>query len=114
MSTNQFIYKIVPTRPDMLTSGPTDDEAVVLKQHYEYLRDLTERGIVRIAGRTLVEDESTFGIVIFYAESEREANTVMNTDPAVKLGVMHGELHPFRIALDSSSVSAGVHEKSDT
>ncbi|AEF54212.1 YCII-related protein [Marinomonas posidonica IVIA-Po-181] len=110
MSMNQYLYKIVPTRPEMLISGPTDNESVLLEQHYKYLHELTVQGIVRIAGRTLVEDESTFGIVVFNAVSEDEARHLMNADPAVKQGVMHAELYPFRIALDASRLD----EDSDT
>jgi uncharacterized protein YciI len=56
---------------------------------------------VMMAGRTLTDDDSSFGIVIFKAESDNAAGELMPADPAVKEGVMRAELFPFRIALMS-------------
>ncbi|MBI3304270.1 MAG: hypothetical protein HYZ72_19570 [Deltaproteobacteria bacterium] len=95
----QYLYKIQPTRLEMLTKGPTSEEAAVVSQHFAYLKGLTEQGVVVLAGRTLNTDESTFGIVIFNASSEESARSIMNNDPAVKNGVMRAELYPYRIAV---------------
>ena len=48
-------------------------------------------------GRTLTTDASTFGIVIFRAESAEAARRIMADDPAVAAGVMRGEVFPFRV-----------------
>jgi uncharacterized protein YciI len=56
-------------------------------------------GVVILAGRTLNGDDSTFGIVIFNAGSEEEARRIMESDPAVRQGVMRAELFPYRVAL---------------
>ncbi len=95
----EFLYKIQPTRLEMLTEGPTAEEAVILSQHFAYLKRLTEEGSVVLAGRTLNTDEKSFGIVIFKANSEEAALHLMHNDPAVKHGVMRAELYPYRIAL---------------
>jgi uncharacterized protein YciI len=95
----QYLYKIQPTRVEMLTEGPTRREAEVVSEHFGYLEDLTAQGIVMLAGRTLNQDESSFGIVIFEAADEESANAVVRNDPAVKEGVMRAELLPFRVAL---------------
>jgi uncharacterized protein len=95
----QFLYRIQPTRPGMLTEGPTDREASIINEHFEYLRKLVAEGVVFMAGRTLNADERTFGIVVFAAASESAAVAVMQNDPAVKLGVMKAELFPYRVAL---------------
>lgn len=58
-----------------------------------------------MAGRTLNADETAFGIVVFRADSETSARQIMHDDPAVKLGVMHAELFPYRVALWSNSRS---------
>ncbi len=60
-----------------------------------------------MAGRTLNADERTFGIVIFQAPSEAAARDIMQSDPALKLGVMQAELFPYHIALWSPS---GPHQ----
>ena len=94
-----YLYKIQPTRPEMLAEGPTPTEQAVTSEHFEYLKGLTEQGVVILAGRTLNTDASSFGIVIFQAESDEAARTVMNQDPAVQKGLMQAELYPYRVAL---------------
>jgi uncharacterized protein YciI len=95
----QFLYRIRPTRPEMLSEGPTPQESEVVEAHFVYLKDLAARGVVHLAGRTLTTDENSFGIVIFRAENEDAARTIMNRDPAVQNGVMRSELFPYRIAV---------------
>jgi uncharacterized protein YciI len=99
----EYLYRIEPTRPKMLTEGPTAEESAVVGRHFQYLKDLSERGIVRLAGRTTEAGARTFGIVILEAASEAEAATVMREDPAVKHGVMRAELFAFRTALRAPS-----------
>lgn len=61
---SKFLYRIQPTRPAMLLESTAEEQAVVGK-HFAYLKDLTRRGVVVLAGRTLNSDPSSFGIVIF-------------------------------------------------
>ena len=95
----EFLYRIQPTRLGMLTEGPTEDESVIIDEHFEYLQKLAGQGIVFTAGRTQNAGERTFGIVIFAADSEAEAAELMRNDPAVSSGVMRAELFPYRTAL---------------
>ena len=44
-------------------------------------------------------DSDGFGIVIFEVDSEEEAQLFMETDPAVKEGIMTATLFPYRVAL---------------
>jgi len=99
LETNEYLYRIQSTRPELLTDGPTPDEAGALEGHFAYLQDLTDRGVVLLAGRTLNTDPSNFGIVIFRAESAAAAQEIMTNDPAVAGGVMTAELFPYRVAL---------------
>ena len=95
----QYLYTIRPTRPQMLTDGPTPEESEVLSEHFGYLEKLTDQGTVILAGRTLNTDESSFGIVVFEAGSESDAQALLDSDPAVQKGVMQARLYPFRVAL---------------
>jgi uncharacterized protein YciI len=95
----QFMYRIQPARAEMLKSGPTKEESAIVEEHFSYLKNLTAKGVVILAGRTLTTDESTFGLVIFRAGSEEAAREIMNNDPAVKNGVMRATLFPFRVAV---------------
>jgi uncharacterized protein YciI len=97
--TKQFLYLIRPTRAGMVADGPTEQENEVLARHFAYLKDLTDRGVVLLAGRTLTEDETTFGIVVFRADSEPAAERIMREDPAVRESVMSATLYPYRVAL---------------
>jgi uncharacterized protein YciI len=95
----EFLYRIKPTRLDMLRTGPTPEEAHATQEHFAYVRDGVRDGRVLLAGRTLTADPETFGVVIFRADSEEEAQRFMASDPAVAASVMNAELFPFRVAL---------------
>jgi uncharacterized protein YciI len=83
----------------MITDGSTEDEARIVSEHFDYLQQLTVAGVVLLAGRTLNEDYSTFGIIIFRADSIAAARRIVDNDPAVRQRVMRAELYPYRIAL---------------
>jgi uncharacterized protein YciI len=104
--TQQYLYRIQPTRPEMLMVGPTPEEETKVAEHFAYLQRLLAQGVLILAGRTLNTDPSAFGIVIFTAASEAEARAVVDDDPAVKYGVMRAELYPYRVALWRSEESA--------
>ena len=101
----QFLYRIQPTRPEMLAEGPSHEERAVVARHAAYVKEFTERGVVLLAGRTQNTDPSAFGIVIFRAASEAAARAILNDDPAVKEGVMRAELFPYKIAFAAESWS---------
>jgi uncharacterized protein YciI len=98
----QFLYRIRPVRAAMLAEGPTEEEITIIGEHFAFLERLVANGVVLMAGRTLVTDERSFGIVIFTRGSEEEARALMESDPAVRRGVMEAELFPFTVALWSS------------
>lgn len=98
-----YLYKIQPTRLGMLTEGPTPEEAEIISNHFNYLKDLTDNGIAIFVGRTLTTDERTFGITVFQADTEEKAREIMHNDPAVVHGVMRAELYPFRIVLTADN-----------
>jgi uncharacterized protein len=104
----QFLYRIQPRRLEMLTEGPTEREASIISEHFEYLQKLVTEGVVFMAGRTLNADERTFGIVVFESATEAAAVALMQDDPAVKLGAMKAELFPYRIALWSPKAPDAV------
>ena len=95
----QWLYYLVPARLGMVTEGSTTEEAETVSRHFAYLKDLTEKGVVVIVGRTLNNDEHTFGIAIFEAEDESAAREIMANDPAVLGGVMKATLYPYKIGL---------------
>ena len=94
----QFLYRIQPTRPEMLTHGTTPEEETAIMEHFHYLVRLAEVGVAHLFGRTLNTDPSSFGLCIFEAADEPCARAIMEDDPAVRAGVMRAELFPYRIA----------------
>jgi uncharacterized protein YciI len=95
----QFLYKIQPVRPEMLTEGSTETESRTVSEHFSYLKSLMEKGVVILAGRTLNTEYSSFGIVLFNAESMESARRIMLDDPAVKNRVFRGEIYTYSISL---------------
>ncbi|MBX2806186.1 MAG: YciI family protein [Hyphomicrobiales bacterium] len=80
----------------MVIEGPTAEEEKVLEKHFSYIREMTEKGVVQLAGRTTEKDIKAFGLVVLRADSEQGALEVMQNDPGIKLGVMWAELSPFK------------------
>jgi uncharacterized protein YciI len=95
----QFVY-VLQLAPRLHQEASwTDTENAVVTQHFEYLTRAVQAGQVILAGRTMEPLEKTFGLVIFEAESEAAAGEFMQSDPAVKAGVMTATLHPYAVAL---------------
>jgi uncharacterized protein YciI len=94
-----FLYRIQPVRMGALATGWKKSESEIVSSHFSYLKGLVEAGVVLLAGRTTSTDSSSFGIVIFEADSEKDAENLVASDPAVKNGVFRAELFPFSIAL---------------
>jgi uncharacterized protein YciI len=95
----EFLYRLQLVRGDMLRTGPTAAEQAVVAEHSAYLQNLNAQGVIIIVGRTLTTDENTMGLTIFRAESEDAARQIMDSDPAVKKGVMTATLYPFKVVL---------------
>jgi uncharacterized protein YciI len=93
----QWIYRIVPTRAEMV-AAPTDDEVAIVSAHFAYLLSLKERGDLILAGRTQ-EEIGTWGITIFEAPDEEAAQAIVDGDPAVAAGVFAATLHPYAVAV---------------
>jgi uncharacterized protein YciI len=83
----------------MLSEGSTSEESETVSQHFNYLKELMEEGVVILAGRTLNTDDSSFGIIIFNADNDAAAQSIVDNDPAVMGGVMRAALFPYRVAL---------------
>jgi uncharacterized protein YciI len=96
---SQWLSYLEPTRLGMVTEGATPAEAETVSRHFAYLKDLTEKGVMIIVGRTQNKDENTFGIAIFEAEDEAAARQIMENDPAIIGDVMNATLYPYKVAL---------------
>ncbi|MCX6317601.1 MAG: YciI family protein [Bacteroidetes bacterium] len=81
--------------------GP--EEQRIVGEHFQRLVKLKNEGVVVLAGRTQLEtnDPAMMGLVIFYAKDEKEAETFMMNDPAVKNKIMLAKVYPYGIAVSS-------------
>ena len=77
--------------------GEEDTEKIVA-EHFKYLQDLQEKGILIMAGRF---SDVLIGLSIIQTENYEKAIEIMHGDPAVQANVFHAELYPWSIALRS-------------
>jgi uncharacterized protein YciI len=91
----EYIYLTHPMR-DGFFDQPTTEENAIMEEHFQYLKQASDAGIVLLAGPCL---DNTFGVVVFNAENDQAANIFMFNDPSVRRNVMMAELHPLHISL---------------
>ena len=96
-----FIYqlRLVPHYRD--ESNWTDGTRRIVSDHFNHLKHNCDKGKVLIAGRSdlSISDTDNFGICIFEAATQEEAQRFMDSDPSVIHGVMTGRLFPFSLAM---------------
>lgn len=95
----QFIYVLRPISKLIEPANWTDRDNEIVARHFKRLQGFLKEDRLILAGRSLNNDPSTFGIVIFEANSEDEAREIMETDPAVTGKIMTAVLFPYRVAL---------------
>ncbi len=100
--TTTYMYTLNLLRPEIKTKGPTAVEAAIVKRHWGHLQNLAEQRKLLFAGRTLSIDEAGFACVVFTAESEEEARSVMESDPGILEGLFEGHLYPYQVLLIGS------------
>ncbi|MBK9330918.1 MAG: hypothetical protein IPM96_00605 [Ignavibacteria bacterium] len=97
-----FYCYILKLNPDFYRAEDwTEKDSELIGIHFDYLKDLCEKGILFLAGRTVNEPMSDrdLGIAILETETEDEARSYMQNDPAVKGNLMTAELFSFSLAL---------------
>jgi uncharacterized protein len=95
----QYIYtiKLIDRLHELKKWTAEDQEAV--NEHFKYLKIQMNLGKMILAGRTQNDLKDTFGIVIFNAQDDDEAQSFMESDPSIIAKVMIGNLYPYAIAL---------------
>jgi uncharacterized protein YciI len=91
----EFIETLRPKRKDFLATM-TSEERSVMEEHSAYNRRLFLQGKILLGGAAT---DGAIGIVILRVGSAEEAREIFESDPAVKAGIGHPELHPFRVGL---------------
>jgi len=96
----QFIYVLHLVPRLYADASWTDEDKKVLQRHFVRFQGAIKTGNLILAGRTSESGDKTFGIAIFEAKDEAAARRFMEEDPAVAVGLMTAELHPFTVALE--------------
>jgi uncharacterized protein YciI len=97
-----FLYKLDAPCADLLpeAAGAVD----CMREHFAYLKQLHEEGDIALFGLTLNPDPSAVSICVFYADSEAQAQSIMNNDPFIARGLAQGTVFPFHIALQAGCI----------
>ncbi|MFK7760049.1 MAG: YciI family protein [Phycisphaerales bacterium] len=93
---NQYICSLTPARPDM-PENPTEEESALVASHFAYYTSLKDAGTLILAGRTMQKPYA--GTLIFKAENDEQAASIVHQDPAVEQGVFTARIEPFSVAL---------------
>lgn len=91
----EFVYLFKPKRENFMQSM-TQEEMAAMGKHSEYCQGLFSEGKIVQAGACV---DGAYGIVVFKAESPEAAQHIFENDPAVRAGVVNGELHPYRVSM---------------
>lgn len=104
--TTTWLYRLRLNRIELLTEGPTPEEADALEGHWNHLVRLRDEGRIIFVGRSdELEPDRLFGDVVFTAPDEAAARATMESDPAVVAGVQSATLYPMRVFMvDASAV----------
>lgn len=89
------------TQSNVIMLRPANDYGIentneIVEEHFKNLQNLLSDGILTMARRF---SEDLIGLVMIEAKSRQEALEIMKNDPAVKAGIFHAKLYPWRIAL---------------
>lgn len=97
----QFMYVLKLTEKYRVLSNWGEESNNLIGVHFNYLKELHSKGVMKMVGRTdlSIEDDNNHGIAVFVADNEDAARQIMNNDPAVANGLMTAKLYPFSIAL---------------
>jgi uncharacterized protein YciI len=98
----QWIY-VLQLQPDYTKEENwTEETNRIVGEHFNYLKNLFDQGIVKFVGKTEygIEHPDNRGLSIFEAADEAAANAIFQNDPCVINGVMTAVVHPFRIVFN--------------
>ena len=95
----QYLYLLRLEKTMFDSAAWTPEKNKILQNHFAYLQKLLSDGKLILAGRTQVEADKTFGIVIYEADNFEAAKSIAENDPAVKGKVMTAEVYPYTVAL---------------
>ncbi|MBP7478571.1 MAG: hypothetical protein KA797_08615 [Chitinophagales bacterium] len=93
-----FIYQLKLSPRFQEASNWDEASNLIMESHFAYLKSLHEEGKATFVGRTdyPLDHADLFGLCVLKVEGVSEAEEIMQNDPAVKNGIMHAKIHPFK------------------
>lgn len=95
----QFLYLLRLEKTMQDTSAWSAEKQQVVAAHFAHLQKMLQDGILILAGKTSTDLATTFGIVVFEADSFESAKVIAENDPAVIAKIMNVEVFPYEVAL---------------
>jgi uncharacterized protein YciI len=96
-SPKQFALFMKATGPEFFKKTQEPEGKELVEKHFKKLQALTQQGVILFSGHTLVTDESGFGIIVVRAESQTEAQKILDDDDLVRAGLVRGTVFPFEV-----------------
>ncbi len=95
---SQYVYVLRLIERLWSVEAWTEKDSAIVDEHFAYLKRLLAEGRLILAGKSAGNDENTFGLVIFEAKDEAEAQSIMAKDPTVIQGIMTATLSAYHVA----------------
>jgi uncharacterized protein YciI len=92
---SEWIYFGHPPR-ERFVETMTASEVAIMQDHRAHLSELFAQGVLLLAGPTFGPVNTAINVI--EAADEDAARAVMESDPAIRSGLMTGELRPMRVS----------------
>ena len=89
---HKYVMCFLKTGPNKSLSA--DSSKKIQAAHLQNIKDLASQGKLMVAG-PFTDNTELEGIFILNASTVEEAQALVNTDPAIKVGILIMELHPW-------------------
>lgn len=91
-----YAYRLLPTRSDILLTGPTERETDLMMAHWGYCEQLHGAGSLVFGGRS-DRPEDPWALIVLAGVDAAGAEEVMSAEPGVQGGLFTAKLFPFEI-----------------
>ncbi|QMS84583.1 YciI family protein [Candidatus Xianfuyuplasma coldseepsis] len=95
----EYVYKLILVDRLFVEDNWTDEDEAIIGRHFAHLQSLQKNNQLILAGKTAGLDNNTYGLVLFTAKDDKDAEAIMNRDPAIVEGIMTGTLQEYNVAL---------------
>lgn len=106
----QYMVRLLGTR-DGWPENMSAEEQKIMEEHYQYLKDLTIKKKVIMAGPVF---DPVFGLIVFNTMPRNELQAIMDKEPSVAGGVHTYEISPMRVSLLVNYISPFRYAENQT